>query len=66
MTADDGEPTTVDEGAAATGPTRGDSDEQVRQRIARLTELRESGDRHARAAVAALRSLAAQLRARGG
>jgi hypothetical protein len=45
-------------------PSRTDSDEQVRRRLSLMTELRESGDRHARAAVAALRSLAAQLRAR--
>jgi hypothetical protein len=39
-----------------------DSDEQVRRRLARMSELRESGDRHARSAVSALRTLSAQLR----
>jgi hypothetical protein len=39
-----------------------DSDEEVRRRLARMTELRESGDRHARSAVSALRALSAQLR----
>jgi hypothetical protein len=44
-----------------TQPRRPDSDEQVLRRLARLTELRESADHHARNAVVALRRLSALL-----